>query len=74
MAVTITNDNFETEVLKSDKPVLVDFWAEWCGPCKGLSPIIEELSEEYADKIKVGKRKKNGVGRVKVQSRRKHNN
>ncbi|SHE49855.1 thioredoxin [Caldanaerobius fijiensis DSM 17918] len=55
MVVELTSDNFEQEVLKSDKPVLVDFWAEWCGPCRMVSPIIEELSEDYSDKLKVGK-------------------
>ena len=53
--ITITSENFEEEVLKSDKPVLVDFWAAWCGPCKMLAPVIEEIAEEYGDKIKVGK-------------------
>lgn len=53
--VKITVDNFEEEVLKSDIPILVDFWATWCGPCQMLSPIIAELAEEYAGKIKVGK-------------------
>lgn len=53
--VVITNDNFESEVLKSELPVLVDFWAVWCGPCKVLSPLVEELAHEYEGKLKVGK-------------------
>jgi thioredoxin 1 len=53
--VTLTDDNFESEVLKSDKPVLVDFWAEWCGPCKMIAPTIVELAGEYSGKVKVGK-------------------
>ena len=51
----ITSENFEREVLNSDKPVLIDFWAPWCGPCRMLSPTISEIAEEYKDKIKVGK-------------------
>lgn len=53
--VIITKENFENEVLKSDIPVLVDFWASWCGPCMMLSPVIEEISEELEGKVKVGK-------------------
>ena len=50
MVVKITNDNFEEEVLKSDKPVLLDFWADWCGPCKMMSPVVEELAYELEDR------------------------
>lgn len=55
MALEITNENFEEIVLKSDKPVLLDFWAEWCGPCRMVGPIVEEISGEYAGKAIVGK-------------------
>ena len=51
----LTDNNFKKEVLESDLPVLVDFWATWCGPCKMVAPIIEELSKEYEKKIKIGK-------------------
>lgn len=51
----INNENFEEEVLKADKPVIVDFYADWCGPCRMMSPIIDEIAEEKADSIKVGK-------------------
>ena len=53
--IEFTDDNFETEVLKSNLPVLVDFWAEWCGPCKMIAPIVEEIAGDYAGKVKVGK-------------------
>lgn len=53
--VVLTNQNFESEVTGSDIPVLVDFWASWCGPCKMVAPIVSEIAEEYAGKVKVGK-------------------
>ena len=53
--LVFTDENFEKEVLKSDLPVMVDFWAPWCGPCQMAGPVIEELAEEYEGKVKVGK-------------------
>jgi len=53
--ITITDTNFTSEVIKSDKPVLVDFWAIWCGPCQAQGPIIEEVARQLAGKVKVGK-------------------
>ena len=55
MEITITKDNFEQEVLNSDIPVLVDFWASWCGPCKMIGPFISQIAEELDGKVKVGK-------------------
>ena len=53
--VNITDENFDTEVLKSDKPIVVDFWAEWCGPCKQIGPTLEEISNEMANEITIAK-------------------
>ena len=55
MALQITDASFEEVVLKSDKPVLVDFWATWCGPCRMLGPVIEEIATEYEGRVVVGK-------------------
>jgi thioredoxin 1 len=53
--ITITKENFASEVLQSDIPVLVDFWATWCGPCRMIAPVIDQLAAEYAGRVKVGK-------------------
>lgn len=55
MSIKISSDNFEKEVINSELPVLVDFWAEWCGPCRAVGPVLEELSDEYSDKFRVAK-------------------
>jgi len=55
MAIEFTDQDFEQEVVKSDKPVLVDFWAPWCGPCQMMGPIIDELAKEFEGKVKIGK-------------------
>jgi thioredoxin 1 len=53
--VHVSDDNFEQEVIKSGKPVLVDFWAPWCGPCRAIGPVVEDLAEVYKDRVKVAK-------------------
>ncbi len=65
--VELTDDNFEQEVLNSDLPVLVDFWATWCGPCRMVGPIVDELAKEYAGKLKVGKLNVDSNGKTSIK-------
>lgn len=65
--LTITKDNFEEEVLKSELPVLVDFWAPWCGPCRMLAPTVAQIAEEYEGKVKVGKVNVDDEGELAAQ-------
>lgn len=65
--IELTDENFEQEVLKSDLPVLVDFWATWCGPCRMVGPIVDELAKEYAGKLKVGKLNVDSNGKTSIK-------
>jgi len=65
--VELTDDNFEQEVIKSEIPVLVDFWATWCGPCRMVGPIVDELAKEYAGKLKVGKLNVDSNGKTSIK-------
>ncbi len=67
MEITITKENFAKEVLASDKPVLVDFWATWCGPCKMIAPVVAEIAEEMADTVTVGKVNVDEQGELAMQ-------
>ena len=65
----VTKENFQTEIVESDKPVVVDFWAEWCGPCKMAAPIFESLAEKYGDKVKFAKLNIDEQGELAVMNR-----
>ncbi|HDQ13873.1 MAG TPA: thioredoxin [Sediminispirochaeta sp.] len=65
--LSLTAENFEQEVLKSEIPVIVDFWAEWCAPCKMLHPVLDEISQEYAGKVKVAKLDVDENGEIAAQ-------
>ena len=67
--IAVTDETFEEIVLKSDKPVVVDFWAQWCGPCKMIGPVIEEIAGDYAGKIKVGKVDVDANNQISMQYR-----
>ena len=65
--ITLTSENFEEKVLKADKPVLVDFWAVWCGPCRMMAPVISEIAQECADKMLVGKLNVDDAGDIAAE-------
>jgi thioredoxin 1 len=69
MATEVNDVNFDTEVINSDLPVLVDFWAPWCGPCRALSPVIDQLAEEYSGKAKIVKLNTDDNPNIAVQFR-----